>query len=325
MKIYTWLIASVSYYATLVCSQEIDIEELSTTLSKIEEITVRTAPGHFKFNRDRTPSLISKRIIGGDVATAHEYPFQVALYIYVQNTLYFCGGTLIDQQWVLTAAHCVESATSIIVVLGSHDLSVQEDSRIAFNTSSYRIHELWDSDLIQYDIALIKLPETVLLKDYIGTVAITDTTTETFSGLTSRCLGWGKTVLGSLSTVLRYVDAPVITNEECASYDDYGNYIVSQHLCTSGTNIVGSCNGDSGGPLLIDGIQVGIVSFGAEDCAAGFPSVYTRLSEFQTWVASTTENSSIEVTEAPRNADNSAVAMTYSLTLISLVSAINKF
>lgn len=72
-----------------------------------------------------------------------------------------------------------------------------------------------------------------------------------------------------------------------------------------GEGIVGSCNGDSGGPLLINGTQVGIVSFGASDCAAGMPSVYTRLTEFYEWVNQTIEN---DVTDNDTDTDGTGNA-----------------
>lgn len=106
-----------------------------------------------------------------------------------------------------------------------------------------------------------------------------------------------------------------MTNEACAAYQEYSSYIVSHHLCTAGKNFdinikqlngskttlyftkyllgngtVGSCNGDSGGPLLVDGIQVGLVSFGVSDCSAGYPSVYTRVTDFYSWINTTIAN-----------------------------------
>nr|QGT40994.1 Chy3a [Tomicus yunnanensis] len=263
-------------------AQEIDLSEFATTLG-IQDIPVRVPPSQFKFNRDRTPATISTRIIGGNVATANEYPYQVALYVYIQRMLYFCGGTLITQQWVLTAAHCAESATSIVIILGSHNLAEEEDSRLVYNTTTFIIHENWDADTLQNDIALIKLPKNIALTSYINTVPVANGS-DLLEGLTGRCLGWGKTLLGSLSDVLRYVDVEVISNDNCSAYSDYTEYILDQHLCTSGAGIVGSCNGDSGGPLVVDGTQVGIVSFGASDCAAGLPSVFARTTMFYDWI-----------------------------------------
>ncbi|CAG9770113.1 unnamed protein product [Ceutorhynchus assimilis] len=273
----------------VVSGQEIDLEDLATTLAQTE-IPIRLSSSQLTFNKDRTPSAISKRIIGGTEATAHEYPFQAALYVYVGGTIYFCGGSLINEEWILTAAHCVENSSHIIVFLGSHDLDQpKENSRKIFNSTIYIIHEGWDEDLIQNDIALVKLPQNVTLDKYINTVSIA-AGNDNFSGDTSRCLGWGRTIYGSLSNVLLYVDAPVITNALCSSYREYTGIIADQHICASGVGTVGSCNGDSGGPLLINGTQVGIVSFGYTDCAAGYPSVYTRLTEFSDWLTDKVEN-----------------------------------
>ncbi|KAH1010988.1 hypothetical protein HUJ04_000434 [Dendroctonus ponderosae] len=91
-------------------------------------------------------------------------------------------------------------------------------------------------------------------------------------------------------TVLRFVDLEVISNDKCISYEDYVPYIVDQHLCTSGIGIVGSCNEDSGGPLVVNGTQIAIVSFGVVNCSAGIPSVYVRLSYFADWIDEAMEN-----------------------------------
>ncbi|KAJ8972757.1 hypothetical protein NQ314_000049 [Rhamnusium bicolor] len=60
--------------------------------------------------------------------------------------------------------------------------------------------------------------------------------------------------------------------------------IKPSHVCTSGAGIVGACTGDSGGPLLVNGVQVGIVSFGFQVCTLGLPTIYTRVSEFSDWI-----------------------------------------
>lgn len=266
-------------------AQQIDLVEFTTSLN-VDEVTVRQPSSPFIFIKDRTPPLISKRIIGGDIAEPNQYPFQVALYIYINSATYFCGASLITNEWVVTAAHCVEDATSFVLLLGAHNLSAVEDNRITYTSTEYVIHEDWDSYWLRNDVALIKLPEAVTLNSYINTVQLASGS-NTYSGDTSRVLGWGVTTLGSVSDVLRYVDAEVMTNEACAAYEEYSSYIVSHHLCTAGNGTVGSCNGDSGGPLLVDGIQVGIVSFGVNDCAASYPSVYTRVTDFYSWINTT--------------------------------------
>ncbi|XP_066144714.1 uncharacterized protein [Euwallacea fornicatus] len=286
--------------------QEAYLEEFTTTLASLNEIPVKQPSSPFVFNKDKSPSIIVKRIIGGDVATPHAYPFEVALYVYVYSALYFCGGSLITNEFIMTAAHCVDGATNFIAVLGAHDLNVQEDNRLAFNTSTFIIHEGWNSNTLQNDIALVKLPEKVTFSSYISPVTMASGT-DTYSGLISRVLGWGKTTYGSLSDVLRYVDAPVITNEQCSSYSEYTSYIVNHHLCTEGNGTVGSCNGDSGGALLVNGVQVGIVSFGVEDCTASLPSVYTRVTDFNDWVyAQVAAHTTNKEDDVPVN-DNSSI------------------
>ncbi|XP_030749031.1 brachyurin-like [Sitophilus oryzae] len=257
-----------------------DVLTEATTLSN--EIEDPDTPS-FTFLKDRKSSGLSKRIIGGNVATANQFPYQVALFVYEGNTVYFCGGSLITDSWVLTAAHCIDSASYVIAALGSHDLSSTESSRIVLNSSKFIIHEDWDESLLQNDVALIQLPESVTINQQISTIKLAEGT-NTYDSLMSICLGWGITIYGSTSNVLRYVDLEVITNEKCSAYRDYSGYIVDTHICTSGNGTLGSCNGDSGGPLVINGEQIGIVSFGAADCQAGLPSVFTRVTEYNSWI-----------------------------------------
>lgn len=92
-----------------------------------------------------------------------------------------------------------------------------------------------------------------------------------------------------------YIVSDILSNEECESIEPYDLVIQSTHLCLSGVSDevkVGTCNGDSGGPLAVGGIQVGLVSFGYTDCEAGMPSVFTRLSEYRDWIR---ENSDVEI------------------------------
>ncbi|KAJ8972754.1 hypothetical protein NQ314_000046 [Rhamnusium bicolor] len=101
--------------------------------------------------------------------------------------------------------------------------------------------------------------------------------------------GWGRTYndQDGVTPILRYVISNILTNDECKSIDPYAGVIQPTHLCLSGysgTRNVGSCNGDSGGPLSSNGIQIGVVSFGYNDCEAGKPSVFTRLTEFKDWI-----------------------------------------
>jgi len=87
-----------------------------------------------------------------------------------------------------------------VLLLGAHNLSAVEDNRITYTSTEYVIHEDWDSYWLRNDVALIKLPEAVTLNSYINTVQLASGS-NTYSGDTSRVLGWGVTTLGRSTNV----------------------------------------------------------------------------------------------------------------------------
>lgn len=275
--------------------QEVVKDEETAIVDHIKDaVSTKNPHPDLIFPKDRTPISdgLATRIIGGEVAIPHDYPYQAALLIAVGTSTYFCGATLISTEWVLTAAHCVDEASWVLVHLGAHNISETESTTVTLNSSKFIIHENWNETLLQNDIALIHLPRNVTLNDYIDTVPIAKGTSS-YSGIIGRCIGWGRTVLGILSSVLRFVDAEVMTNTQCSQFHAiYTPYIVDHHLCISGEGTVGSCSGDSGGPLIINGTQVGIVSFGYTNCSAGWPSVFTRVTEFSDWISKNTNSGS---------------------------------
>ncbi|XP_018565684.1 brachyurin [Anoplophora glabripennis] len=228
----------------------------------------------------------STRIIGGEEVEAHAYPFQAVLLIYKGEAEYFCGGTLISNRLVLTAAHCVIMKPDYIVVgLGVHSLKEVGTGVLTLQTSDYVAHSGYNGDTFQNDIALIRLPQNVTFTEYIQPVQLANGINK-YEGDKATLIGWGQTESVSLSLVLRGVNATIMTNDACGNVNPtYKEVIRPMHICTYGTGTVGVCSGDSGGPLLVDGVQVGITSFGTEICTLGMPSVFTRITEFQDWIA----------------------------------------
>ncbi|MPC28803.1 Chymotrypsin BII [Portunus trituberculatus] len=100
----------------------------------------------------------SSRIVGGKEATPHAWPHQVALFI---DDMYFCGGSLISDEWVLTAAHCMDGATFAEVVLGAHNIRIFESSQVTLVSKDFIVHEHWNEFALINDIAVIKLPVKV--------------------------------------------------------------------------------------------------------------------------------------------------------------------
>lgn len=230
------------------------------------------------------PQLPGSRIVGGTVATRNAYPYQVAL---VVNDAWFCGGSIISATYVLTAAHCVDERTfEAQVIVGAHNPSttVNEPTQVTLRSTSRVYHAQWSPDDLRNDIALIRLTSIPIGNTGISAIALAPANAGSFAGSTGVLTGWGLTSDDSdnIATYLHRIDLPIITNAACENA--FGDIILASHLCTSGQGRVGSCNGDSGGPLVVGGVEVGIVSFGTEECESGYPSAFTRVSYFRSWI-----------------------------------------
>nr|XP_050035767.2 transmembrane protease serine 9-like [Dermacentor andersoni] len=246
-----------------------------------------------------------ERIVGGQPADAGEWPWQVSLRKAGRDgrTRHFCGGGLISDQWVATAAHCVvtqfggviQPASTIKVRVGEHDQSVLEGEEIQVNAR--QIFKYHGYQGYNNDIALIKLAKRVRLSRRVRPVCLPHRD-EVFEGKNCVSTGWGATTSGggAPSTVLREVSVPVYNNNVC-----YGPYarkfrinIRNWHLCAGALEGGrGSCYGDSGGPFQCkraDGswVLAGLVSFGSGCAHRDYPDVYTRVTEYLDWIAKTT-------------------------------------
>ena len=231
---------------------------------------------------------VEQRIIGGTDATSGTYPWMVSLQS--KDGSHFCGASLLDKQWVLTAAHCVEreSAEGMQVVVADYNTQQADDGEVKANVEAIYIHQQYGDD---HDIAVLKLATEV---DKTLVNAASNTFTDGLAASTPlTVIGWGNTSTTgeSFPEILQQVEVPLFDHQTCTTaYAGVGQTVTNNMIC-AGLAAGGkdSCQGDSGGPLVVESagswVQVGVVSFG-EGCAqANFPGVYTRVGNYIDWIA----------------------------------------
>ncbi len=236
--------------------------------------------------------LGAPRIVGGTEALPEQARWQVALIAngYPIAAGFFCGGSIVRADWILTAAHCVEKTAEnqIRVYSGSRDLT---SGGSLMNVAAIEVHPQWNRDTMANDIALVKLSNPIAIES--GKRELVNLATSTAAaGSLLTVTGWGKTSEGgAISTRLRQVSVPLIDKAQCNGPNYYDNQVTAGMLC-AGVSGLDSCQGDSGGPLVTTlqsatAIQVGIVSWG-EGCARpNKPSVYTDVANFNSWIIRT--------------------------------------
>merc|ERR1712098_350534 len=241
----------------------------------------------------------AERIVGGHEAEEHQWPWQVALFI---DDAWFCGGSLINENYVLTAAHCVDGASYFDIMAGAPNVTwASEPNRVEITSFNGWTHPQWSPNDLANDIALIELPSPITFNDYIKPSCLPDMGDTADPDELVTATGWGKPSdnAGGISPVLRMVeDLPIITNAECSAV--YG-IVQAGVVCIDTTGGKGTCNGDSGDPLNMkfdvkDGAagqkwkQIGVVSFGASaGCEVGYPAGFSRTEYYRDWLCSETD------------------------------------
>ncbi|KAM3966657.1 chymotrypsin-2 [Aphomia sociella] len=219
------------------------------------------------------------RIVGGEDAPEGGIPYQVSLRSLLNS--HFCGGSILNNRWVLTAAHCTagQSARSIRVVVGTNSLKSGGDY---YSVESIIVHDDYNSYLITNDVSLIKVSKDIKFSDKVQPIPLPDHDTE--GGANLLLTGWGRlSYPGLLPNRLQMINLTALSTERCQSLMNKINPVFDTQICSLTKSGEGACHGDSGGPLVEDGSVVGIVSWGMP-CARGYPDVYTRVFSFKDWI-----------------------------------------
>ncbi|XP_013100308.1 serine protease 1 [Stomoxys calcitrans] len=228
------------------------------------------------------------RITNGHDAAVGQFPYQVGLSLKVSAlSSAWCGGSLIGNKWVLTAAHCTDGISSVTVYLGA---TVRTSAEVTHTVGKddIIIHANWSSKTLKNDISLIKIPSvTYTSKIKAVKLPAISTSYSTYAGDEAVASGWGRTSdsANGVATHLQYADMKIITNSACMA--TFGVTITSSNICVSTPNGVSTCNGDSGGPLVLksNSVQIGLTSFGsAAGCEKGYPAAFTRVTSYLEWI-----------------------------------------
>jgi len=229
---------------------------------------------------------VGQRVIGGNNVNIASYPWQLSQRI---NDGHSCGASLISGVKAVCAAHCGGGAiTSFSVLAGTSDRTVTACGTCALRPlTAFTRHPNY-SGFGGYpnDIAALHWATSIPTNANINYIPMPASNAPTFAGVNCFITGWGRTNIGTSGTLpitLQGGAMTVQTNTACSN--TWGSNINDGHICVTSISVA-ACTGDSGGPLVCQGQLAGATSWGVNDCSPTFPSVFTRISFFRTWIDS---------------------------------------
>ncbi len=213
-----------------------------------------------------------------------KYPFQVALFAADDSNSFLCGGTLIAPRWVLTAAHCMDESAQVQPTYAMIGRANQDDTSrgevipVEYNAQ----YPKWTSRNRTglYDLMLVRLQRAPANPI---TVPLATKADDPKSGRTATVIGWGLTNSRAAAPPTNLRRATLTIKSQISCSHQWHGSIYKAMVCAAKQSrpARGVCSGDSGGPLLYKGMQIGIVSFGTSGCRSTPPNVFTRVSSYR--------------------------------------------
>ncbi|CAL4104491.1 unnamed protein product, partial [Meganyctiphanes norvegica] len=232
----------------------------------------------------------NNKIVNGENTTIESFPWQVGLSISRVNFTY-CGGSIINDRFILTAAHCVEDKLPEDIHVRFAETNRDGDAEIAM------VKNIYIKDYTEYthhDIALIEIEEPIYFSAVKMPVCLPPNGKQEFAGIEAIVTGWGRLEWnGELADVLQKVSVDVMSTKECEKKSQYkGNQVHKKIIC-AGARKKDACQGDSGGPLVYQigdyYEQIGIVSWGIKCAKKEYPGIYTKVSAYRNWIDEVTK------------------------------------
>ncbi|XP_040211887.1 serine protease 27-like [Rana temporaria] len=257
------------------------------------------------------------RIVGGDDAAKGEWPWQVILQ---KDGFPLCGGSLVADSWVLTAAHCFDkpvNPSDFTIYLGAHKLTdLQDPNIVSRRVKQIIIHPKYSPLGSGADITLMELEQPVNFTTFILPASLPSTNIDLPEGTLCWATGWGhiseKEPLPNPKT-LQEVQLALIDNQHCQAMYSIGlppgTKVIKEDMMCAGfeQGNKDSCQGDSGGPLVCSAngerLQFGIVSWGFGCAEPNHPGVYTRVQYYKSWIQQYIPTVTFSEGGAPSHAD----------------------
>ncbi|XP_017575494.1 vitamin K-dependent protein C-like isoform X1 [Pygocentrus nattereri] len=237
--------------------------------------------------------ILQPWLVGAEVGRKGDSPWQ-ALILNAKGKFH-CGGVLIDESWILTAAHCLETSLRFSVRLGDYLRFKKEDSEVTIPVSKIVSHPKYNPVTVDNDIALLRLATPVKFTNYILPACLPSRSLAErvlhLNGTQTVVTGWGKQneTATHYSSALGFINIPLVDHAECARH--MVNNLTQNVLCAG---IIGkvrdACEGDSGGPMMTQyhntWFLIGLVSWG-EGCGhTDKLGIYTKVSNYLEWIDS---------------------------------------
>ncbi|XP_062255620.1 trypsin-like [Platichthys flesus] len=223
------------------------------------------------------------KIVGGYECPKHSVPYQVSLF----DGYNFCGGTLLSDEWVLSAAHC-KSKSNVEVRLGEHDIWEPEGTEQHIMSAEFIRHPDYNPRTQDSDIMLIRLSRPATLNSFVRPATLPLKCAS--DGTMCQISGWGSLRASDEGSrypnKLQCLEAPLLSDDTC--FNAYPFQITENMMCVGYLNGgKDSCQGDSGGPMMCGGELQGVVSWGHGCALRNKPGVYTKVCNYTPWIRNT--------------------------------------